>query len=308
MLTTALLSSILSTSLALPAPRPEPRFELGLTEVYEALSAAAERPAKPAWAVPDLVGVGRPSGQSFDEPGFGRRLALDLVALGRSPFEMDSRGWKRFGLGLALVGAAAMADDELNEGVDRFRDDVGVRAGRAVRPLGQEGGLALLGATWLIGRGLDRPQLVNFAKDGVEATILSAIVVAPLKELVGRTRPRDTGSAQAFSVFSGEKSFPSGEATQAFALAAVVAGHTSHRWVKVTAYGLAGLISMARIELDGHWASDVVAGALIGHAIGRFVVKRHGRTAEREGKVHWQVTPGYDRERHAWSLGGAISF
>lgn len=308
MIGTALLVPALLTTLTVPAPRPEPRFDLGLTAAYESLT-AANPPAK-AWEGPDFTAaIGTAERErELGEPGFGRRVALDAVALGRAPFEMTSRQWQRFGLGLALVGAAALVDDELNEGSDRFRDNAGVRLGRSIRPLGQEGGLALLGVAWLAGRGLDRPGLTSFAQDGVEASLLATLVASPLKAIVGRTRPRDTGSAQAFSAFSGEQSFPSGEATQAFALAAVVAAHSDHRWVKFTAYGLAGLVSLARIEADGHWASDVVAGALIGHTIGRWVATRHADRKDRESRVHWRVTPTYDREQKSWGLGGAISF
>lgn len=296
------------TSLATPLAPPPPHFDLGLVAAYEAVAHPPAPAPRALWNQPDLTGPAAQP-QRFDEPGFGHRIALDLVDLGRAPFHLDGHQWRRFGLGLALVGTAALFDDEINERSDALRDDLGVRAGRAIRPLGQEGGLALLGAAWLAGRGLDRPGMVAFAKDGIEATILTALVVGPLKEVVGRTRPRDTGSVQSFSPFSGELSFPSGEAAQAFALAAVAAAHTDQRWLQVGAYGLAGLVALARIELDGHWASDVVAGALIGHTLGRFVAQRHaGERLDREARVHWRVTPTFDREHHAWGIGGALSF
>lgn len=305
---------MLGTSFVLPAllsvlaaPAPEPRFDLGLVEAYDRLQAAAVVAEPP---VPDLAPSGRAPLSSFDEPGYSRRIALDLVDLGRAPLHFDSRQWRRFGLGLALVGAAALFDEELNERSDRFRDDVGVRIGRGIRPLGQEGGLALLGAAWLAGRGLEKPGLVAFAKDGLEAVILSSGVVVPaLKQIAGRSRPRDADHPEGFAPFSGELSFPSGEASQAFAIAAVVAAHTDRKWLRYTAYGLAGLVSLARIELDGHWASDVVAGALVGHAIGRWVARRHAaERPDRESRFHFRLAPTYDRERHAWGLGGALSF
>lgn len=42
-------------------------------------------------------------------------------------------------------------------------------------------------------------------------------------------------------------------------------------------YGTAGLVGYARIEQNGHHASDVVAGAILGYAITRSIVHRHDR-------------------------------
>ena len=69
----------------------------------------------------------------------------------------------------------------------------------------------------------------------------------------------------------------SGHATQAFALATVVAEHYESPWVTATSYGLASLVGLARMNNDAHWASDVVAGAAIGCFVGDVVVKTNGR-------------------------------
>ena len=98
-------------------------------------------------------------------------------------------------------------------------------------------------------------------------------ILAPLvKELVGRERPRkDLGSTS----FGNGQSFPSGEVTQAFAIASVVSAHSQRKWVKGLAWTLAGATAWQRMEMDAHWASDVAAGALLGAGVGRWVVRRN---------------------------------
>ncbi|MDX1390246.1 MAG: phosphatase PAP2 family protein, partial [Acidobacteriota bacterium] len=75
--------------------------------------------------------------------------------------------------------------------------------------------------------------------------------------------------------------FPSGHTWRVFAVATVLAERHGKvaAWI---AYPVATLAGLARIELDVHWASDVLAGAALGHVIGRAVVRRRD---ERAGRV-----------------------
>jgi membrane-associated phospholipid phosphatase len=72
--------------------------------------------------------------------------------------------------------------------------------------------------------------------------------------------------------------------TQAFAVASVVAAHDGRLWVGALSYGLAGSVGFARIHEDAHWASDVLAGAILGTVVGNAVVKVNDRIrAKRAG-------------------------
>lgn len=157
--------------------------------------------------------------------------------------------------------------------------------------MGREwGALAALGVTWIVGHSTHHPDLQATAEDGFEASIIAAGLITPaLKTIVGRSRPAEGLGASHFSPVSSHHGCPSGEATEAFAVASVVASHTSSRWLQGTVWGMAGLVGWERIELDRHWTSDVVAGALIGAEVGRWVVDRHRGAVSRH--AHLMVLP-----------------
>ncbi len=76
---------------------------------------------------------------------------------------------------------------------------------------------------------------------------------------------------------SSNDSFPSGHATEAFSVASVIAMR-SNGWVLPTiAYTAATLVAFDRVNDHVHFPSDVAAGAILGTAVGRFLVARHRR-------------------------------
>jgi membrane-associated phospholipid phosphatase len=203
--------------------------------------------------------------------GMPARLVADLKDLARAPATATARGWRHAAFGAAFVVALHGLDDEARQELDP-----GTRSGLAetIRPIGQEGALAFVAGSWLLGRASDRPKLTAIGRDGVESAILAAGIVTPLLKLAaGRARPREGLGSEAFGG-SGE-SFPSGEVTLAFSVASVVARHSDRRWVDATAWSLATTIAWERMELDAHWLSDAGAGALIGASIGRWVARRN---------------------------------
>lgn len=228
--------------------------------------------------------------QSRAGEGFAQRLRADLADIIRRPAHMSSHDWRRLGVGIAAVGATASLDTEIRSRVQRHRTSSSENLATAVRPMGGWGALAALGVTWVAGRAGHSPELAATAEDGFEASIIAAGLITPaLKIVVGRARPPEELGAGSVRPFSGRYAFPSGEATEAFAVASVVAAHTRSRWLQGTVWGLAGLVGWERIELDRHWASDVVGGALIGAEVGRWVVRR--RVEDRPRDVAVVVLP-----------------
>jgi membrane-associated phospholipid phosphatase len=249
--------------------------------------------ASPALAAPaSVAAAASDAGTGSAAEGFGKRLLADLLALVTKPAHMDACDWTNLGFGaLAVVGTATF-DPRVRTWAQDHRSTSSDDFATSIRPLGQWGAFVVLGATWAAGKAWSKPSLTSTAEDGLEAAILAAGVVTPvLKEVVGRQRPSYGAGHATFKPFAGGASFPSGDVTLAFSVASVFAAHASSLWVKGTAWGLAGLVGWERVHLDRHWASDVVAGALIGGAVGDWVVRRHepgSSTASR-----WAVLPSF---------------
>ncbi|MEQ1770119.1 MAG: phosphatase PAP2 family protein [Devosia sp.] len=119
---------------------------------------------------------------------------------------------------------------------------------------------------WHLMRLLLREQAATFAFIflGVAVPGLTASV---LKGIIGRARPMhlDTAGLLGFRINWDDwtfQSFPSGHATTAFALAAVL-GFLSARWF-VPALVFAAGIAVSRVALGFHYPSDVLGGAVLG--------------------------------------------
>ena len=242
------------------------------------------------------------------DPRFCKRLLLDLKDLAARPAHLDRRAWRNLGLAALAIGGTMTLDEEIRDALQRNRSASGDDAAEAIRPLGHRVGPALLlGGLWTAGAIFDSPTLSAIGKDGVEASLFSVVLLTPaLKKAVGRARPDEGLGSTAFDPFSDFQAFPSGEATQAFTIAAVVAAHTENPWVEGSAWGLAGLIGLERLYLDRHWASDVVAGALIGAGVGSWVARRHLRVAAGARTTAWVVLPVVGRD--VYGVVGSLSF
>ncbi|MFW5996121.1 MAG: phosphatase PAP2 family protein [Halanaerobiaceae bacterium] len=108
--------------------------------------------------------------------------------------------------------------------------------------------------------------------DTLKALIFTNSITTGTKYLIGRTRPAYYDEGYEYSPFTDpNSSFPSGHATGAFAFATIIAHHYPE--YKIPAYTVASLIAVSRIYKDRHWATDVAAGAAVGHFGAKFVLK-----------------------------------
>jgi len=223
---------------------------------------------------------------------FPRRIWDDLLAFVVRPLHFDGQDWTRLGLGTAAVGVTAAFDERVQTYVQEHSTAGSRDLANRLRPLGSWQGTALMVALLGVGELAGNANVAATGADGIEATLFATGLVTPFIQTVGRERPSAEQGPHSFQPFSGAASFPSGEVTQAFALASVVTAHTDSVVLRSVVWGLAGLVGWERIELDRHWASDVVAGALIGSAVGRWVVRRQ-EPSRRAGVVWgWQPIVG----------------
>jgi undecaprenyl-diphosphatase len=89
-----------------------------------------------------------------------------------------------------------------------------------------------------------------------------------LKLLTGRARPFVANADQDPLVHTRlDVSFPSGHAAMSFAAATVLAGFVPRRLAPLL-FVLAALIAWSRVYVGVHYPTDVIAGALLGTAVG----------------------------------------
>ncbi|MFL5312200.1 MAG: phosphatase PAP2 family protein [Myxococcales bacterium] len=125
----------------------------------------------------------------------------------------------------------------------------------------------------------------------VEAIALTALLTTSMQRSVGRARPftRTCGSNPlgdpdcSASGNTRNSSFISGHASIAFtAASAMCVQHSrlslyasANAAVCPVALGIAATTSLLRVVADRHWASDVIAGAIVGSAVGAVVSSVH---------------------------------
>jgi len=139
-------------------------------------------------------------------------------------------------------------------------------------------GAGLLG----VGLATHHPGLARTGRDALAALGVASLLATTANIAVGRAQPEANRGTDYFAPFhapSRNNSFPSGQTSRAFALAAVVAAHTPHRVLRVTAYGAAAVVGIAELVADRHFSSDVVGGAMLGTLVGRGVVRHFAAAA-----------------------------
>jgi membrane-associated phospholipid phosphatase len=95
-----------------------------------------------------------------------------------------------------------------------------------------------------------------------------------VKQATNRERPDKERGTGGF--WKGGTSFPSGHASTSFAAATVFAyEYGDKKWVPVTAYSLASLVSAARVSGQKHYFGDIAAGGVLGFVTGRYIYRQH---------------------------------
>jgi membrane-associated phospholipid phosphatase len=242
-------------------------------------TAPAARPDLPPLPAPPLVAAEPVATETLSPPvpetiaGFATLVKNDAAEIATAPLRWDRSDWMKLGLGALAVGGAALLDEEVRKSIDLGSNDTTRSIAKAIEPLGGEYSWGVIGGFFLAGKLLDNDKATAVARDSLASSLIAAGAITPLlKYTIGRRRPSET--PETFTL-GGGVSFPSGHTTQAFAIASVVASHYDSLWVKVGAYTLAGLVGWSRMETKSHYASDVVAGALIGIVVGKAVVRLH---------------------------------
>jgi membrane-associated phospholipid phosphatase len=245
---------------------------------------------------------------SVDEgaPGVGTIALEDAKSILLAPIHWSGRDWLVFGGVAAGVAAVGFAFDvPMRNKTQAHQTSTLDDLTKVVEPFGAGYSLAVIGAYGIAGFAFHDAEAKDIFFDSAIASVMASVVITPtLKFVIGRDRPNESVSSTSFHPFSGsDNAFPSGHATQAFAVASVISAHSDQVWVSVAAYTVAGLVGFARLYHNAHWTSDVTAGALIGTFVGRGVVALNNRLRSGQGKVRIAFAPFMtDRARGAGVL------
>jgi membrane-associated phospholipid phosphatase len=232
---------------------------------------ASEDPQQPS-AQPAICGVTH-LGQCLKDIGH------DQAGIWSSPLRIQPKDafWLvplAAGTGVALHYDAQA---QQNLGVDKTRIDASNTISGFGSPYATLGGAAGL---YFLGLGTHNEHLAETGRLGAEAVIDSLFVVEALKLATNRERPNEGNGQGGFwphgtRSYELDGSFPSGHATESFALARVIASEYPSKPVQIAAYAFALAISTSRVTARQHFPSDVLVGGTFGYLIGGYVVRHH---------------------------------
>jgi membrane-associated phospholipid phosphatase len=191
-------------------------------------------------------------------------------------------------IGVGATGVGAIFDDKVAEAIADPDNAFGQSLDTGGQPWISG---TVIAATFAVGRLTGSPRFRAVSYDWVNAYLVNTAYSVVLKEAVGRQRPNGADSL----------SFPSGHASNAFALAAVAERHWGWK-VGIPAYGLAGAVALSRLQMNAHYLSDVMAGATLGYIVGRTVVRVNSRPATKTGGSSVSLSPLVTRRTRAMVL------
>ena len=278
----ALLESTAPLSAQDPPPQPTPQ---------PPQQEPPQEPAPPREPPPKRPSL-KPKDFWRDVKVEAKRYLADSYAIVTAPLHWNVADWERFGGVVVLVGGLMLADETIDREMQQNRSRFTDRVSDATTGFGgawaSNIGVGFLAAGYLFRDWNTRET----GREILEAGFIShALGKYLLKPGFGRVRPFESDGETRFHAFSSHDSFPSGHATQAFALASVISFRSKGWVVPTIAYGTATLVALDRVNDRVHFASDVVAGAVLGTAVGRFIVMRHRAAQSQKPAAQFSLMP-----------------
>jgi len=213
-----------------------------------------------------------------------KRYWTDTKAILTAPAQWDQSDWIKASVVLGVTAGLYTQDDKIRiwvqkhktRGTTHFADDASKIYTYS---------LPALGALGLYGYVVKDEKAKTTFLLGAESVIITSVFVQTLKRSTGRHRPstgdsHDTWSGPTPSGHNERLSFPSGDASTAFAIASVVASEYDNVIVPPLAYTAATLVALERVHNNAHWASDVFLGSAIGYFAGKAIVRYHSGKQE----------------------------
>ena len=193
------------------------------------------------------------------------------------PFHVSIAG-RRCALVCAFTVAALLAPNAIAAGgpfgIDQRvnADDSGIWKRRNQLLLAQATAVIVVaGALW---EG-DQTRLGHTAWQTVDSLAIGAVSAQALKLAFSRSRPTQTDNPNEWFKGHGHKSFPSGEVTEmASAVTPIVLEYGPEHPAVYLLELLPLYDAVARVKARAHWQSDVLAGFVLGTAVGFYAHER----------------------------------
>jgi undecaprenyl-diphosphatase len=129
----------------------------------------------------------------------------------------------------------------------------------------------IAGAVWLGGE----DRLGKTFWQAIDSSALGAVSSEALKLIFTRSRPDQSNNPNLWFQGKGHYSFPSGEVTAVTAITTPFVFEYAHDYPAVYALLLLPAYdSVARMKVQAHWQTDVLAGVALGAATGYFAYRR----------------------------------
>ena len=232
-------------------------------------------------------------------PLIALRLGLTLLATPMLAQSTDSTRDKTFlvgrdflvaGVALGVTAAVSHYDVDIARASQQSRyQGSGLRSFATNVSKVNETTLTLAGiATYGVARLAGYSMISDVALHATESVVLASVASQLIRGTLGRTRPYVTHDSDQYNFHPGKgffgsasfdyRAFPSIHTSSSLAVATVIAMETHRRnpdatiFVAPIVFGAALLPGLARIDLDQHWASDIVSGAFMGIFAGYKVV------------------------------------
>jgi membrane-associated phospholipid phosphatase len=202
--------------------------------------------------------------------------------------------WPEWANGTVMAGAAVLGGALLDKPVDNFmKKHQDSSAARAWGNVGKALPVVLTGAAGTaVLFGDARAQ--NMGIISLESVVGAAALSLGAKNLINRARPsEERGRACTCATSRSDSSFPSNHSAVAFAAVTPFAQEYDAPWL----YGLAAAGALGRAESRQHWVSDVVAGGVVGYAVGNWLWKSQRKDTESQ----LAIAPGRNEVSVAWS-------
>lgn len=166
---------------------------------------------------------------------------------------------------IAIGGGAALAVHPADRHVTPYLVDASwshnvFTLGAALGDTATLAGLSV--GTYAVGRIGGSKKVSHVGMDMLEALIVNEMIVEGLKYSTRRERPDGSGA----------NSFPSGHASNTFAMATALERHAGWKY-SIPAYAFATYVAASRLHDNRHYLSDVVFGSAVGIMAGRTVTR-----------------------------------